>query len=86
MACCDLSGEFSRRASKQLLDLTKSMRRRVDAKLVAMEDDPYRGATKLAAHPGFRGRVGDFRILYEIDDGARVVLVNQILHRREAYR
>lgn len=67
-------------------DLTKSVGRRVDTRLLAMEDDPYSDATKLATHPGFRVRVGDYRILYEIDDGARVVLVSQIIHRREAYR
>jgi mRNA interferase RelE/StbE len=34
----------------------------------------------------YRIRVGDYRIIYRIDDGKVVVLVLVIAHRREAYR
>ena len=33
----------------------------------------------------WRIRVGDYRIVYEIDDAARTVDVTRIAHRREAY-
>lgn len=33
-----------------------------------------------------RIRVGDHRIIYEIDDGELVILVLRIGHRREVYR
>jgi len=78
--------ELTRRAQKQVQYLTQTMRRRIDAKLLNMEGDPYAAASKLTAISGFRTRVGDYRILYEVDDKANIVLVNQILHRREAYR
>jgi len=78
--------ELTRRAQKQVQNLTRTMRRRIDAKLLNMEDDPYAACSKLTAIHGFRTRVGDYRILYEVDDKTSIVLVNQILHRREAYR
>jgi mRNA interferase RelE/StbE len=31
-------------------------------------------------------RVGVYRILYDVDDGARTVTVYRVKHRREAYR
>jgi len=34
----------------------------------------------------WRVRVGDYRIIYEVDDAARVVRVMYIRHRRDAYR
>ena len=34
----------------------------------------------------WRIRVGDYRILYEIDDPQKVVKVYRIAHRREVYR
>lgn len=77
---------LTRRAEKQLVDLTQSMRRRVDRKLLAMAEDPYRGVVKLTQLPGFRARVGEYRILFSINDSERRVTVNQIIHRREAYR
>lgn len=34
----------------------------------------------------WRVRVGDYRVLFEIDDPAQAVLVFRLAHRREAYR
>lgn len=31
-------------------------------------------------------RVGDYRVVYEIADDIRVLLVNRVRHRREVYR
>ena len=33
----------------------------------------------------WRIRIGDYRVIYEIDDSARTVTVTGIAHRREAY-
>lgn len=41
---------------------------------------------KLSGTGGYRLRVGDDRILYEIDDATRAVTVYRIKHRREVYR
>jgi mRNA interferase RelE/StbE len=78
--------ELSRTAKKQLFELNKSMRRRVDKKLLGLASDPYGDTVKLKYQPGFRQRVGDYRITYQVNDNQRVVLVTGILHRREAYR
>jgi mRNA interferase RelE/StbE len=34
----------------------------------------------------YSARRGDFRIIYEIDDEDRIVLIHRAAHRREAYR
>jgi mRNA interferase RelE/StbE len=50
--------------------------------------DPYgtpRDVKRLAGRAGFRLRVGDWRVIYELDDGIRVLAVLDIRHRREAY-
>ncbi len=44
------------------------------------------GCQKLVGADAFRVRVGDYRILYEIDDEAALVLIVTIGHRREVYR
>lgn len=78
--------EISRKAHKQMEDLTKTTRRRIDTRIEALRDDPYQAASKLVIMPGFRQRVGDYRILYQVDDNQRLVYIRAILHRREAYR
>jgi mRNA interferase RelE/StbE len=68
-------------------DLPKVVRRRIEARISGLRNDPRGGASKkLVMLPGFRLRVGDYRILYEIDDEQRAVRVAAIKHRREAYR
>lgn len=41
------------------------------------------GAVKLAGRDDFRIRVGDYRIVYAVDDSEQLVLVARIGHRRE---
>jgi len=78
--------EVSRNAEKQMRQLTKTIRKRVWTRVNALREDPYHGASKLVVMPGFRQRVGDYRILYQVDDNQGLVHVRAILHRREAYR
>jgi mRNA interferase RelE/StbE len=51
-----------------------------------LTEDPRQAAQKLAAGEGYRIRVGDYRIVFRIDDGAQEVLVARIKHRRDVYR
>jgi len=45
------------------------------------------GQSKLSGHQRlYRVRVGDWRILYEIDDAKRIVEIHLVAHRREVYR
>jgi mRNA interferase RelE/StbE len=44
------------------------------------------GATKLAGRDDFRIRVGDYRIVYAVDDRNRQIIVARIAHRRDVYR
>ena len=60
---------------------------RVFAVLRGLAEDPRPpGAGKLVAVEGYRVRVGEYRIIYDVDDAAQVVTVYRIRHRREAYR
>ena len=62
--------------------------RRIVQAIDSLEDDP-RPAGAVALHGGdgvLRIRVGDYRILYTVDDKVLTVLVVTIGHRREVYR
>lgn len=63
------------------------MRERVREAIDALAVEPRpRGATKLVGTDDFRVRVGDYRIVYAVEDADRTVLVARIAHRREVYR
>lgn len=75
-------------AEKDLARLPRSVQGRVLDKLAQVQADPRMpGAMKLAgAQATYRVRVGDWRIVYEVDDPGRTVYVTIIGHRREVYR
>jgi mRNA interferase RelE/StbE len=41
---------------------------------------------KLAGRADYRVRVGDYRVVYAVDDAERLVIVARIGYRREVYR
>lgn len=79
---------LERRAEKDLQKLPYQILPRVRKALFGLKTSPRSsGAHKLAgSHHDWRIRVGDYRILYEIDDGSHTVKVYRIKHRKEAYR
>lgn len=63
------------------------MAERIDSAILALESDPRpRSCKRLRATDVHRIRVGDYRVLYTIDDDVRVVEVMAIGHRRDVYR
>jgi mRNA interferase RelE/StbE len=77
-----------RRVGKQIGSLQPRDRNRVDAAILALEEDPWpHGSTKLQGRQDeYRIRVGDYRIVYAVDDEAELVEVLRVAHRREVYR
>ncbi len=50
-------------------------------------DDDQGDIRKMAGGSGlYRLRVGDWRILFTLDDGGRTVAISRVLNRRDAYR
>jgi len=80
---------LSRKAEKFLAGLRdERLRSRIEEALDGLSQNPRpAGAKQLTASDGIqRIRVGDFRILYTIQDTRLLVLVLDIANRREAYR
>ncbi len=84
--------ELTASAVKQLGKLDKGEAKRIISFLrqrLATQDDPRstgRALTGPQLGEYWRYRVGDYRILCEIQDGKLVILVIEIGHRREVYR
>lgn len=80
--------ELKASAAKALAALPRRDQVRVGDKIdaLAIEPRPY-GAKALRGEPGLlRVRVGDYRVIYSVEDNVLHVLVVRVAHRREAYR
>ena len=75
------------RAERDLDRLPLHTARRIWGRLLALEGEPRPvGSSKLEGTEGYRIRVGDYRVVYLLDDRARLVEIVRVAHRREVYR
>lgn len=75
------------KARKKARRFPKEIVKRIDKVLTSLRQNPRPpGSEKLTGTDGWRIRVGDYRILYAIDDKNKLVTIYDIDHRREVYR
>jgi len=79
--------EVKQSALKELDALDDRLFTRIDKKILSLADNPRpAGCKKLRGYKDqWRIRVGDWRVLYIVDDEAKVVSVTRVAHRSEAY-
>ena len=82
------SVRLNRGAQRELDRLDSRLRTQLLTKILALGDDPRPRDIKLLRGRGrsYRVHSGEYRVLYEIDDEAKAVLVFRVGHRREVYR
>jgi mRNA interferase RelE/StbE len=76
------------RAARELRQLDAAAREAVGAVIDALAIDPRpQGYTAVKGHrPYLRVRSGVYRVIYTVDDSARIVRVARVGHRRQVYR
>ena len=81
---------FSNVARRFLVRTDRPVRQRLKKALAALRENPRGLPGVKALHGRFAGhlgyRVGDYRIVYRVEEDALLVLVIAIGHRREVYR
>jgi mRNA interferase RelE/StbE len=74
-------------AAKSIEKLPKSIQRRILERLEILASNPRGpGSVKFTGEDAYRIRVGDYRVIYTIQDERLIVLVIDVGHRREVYR
>lgn len=77
---------IEKQAQKQLAKISPPDYTKIVAALKDLAADPRPfGYKKLKGRPGYRIRVGDYRIIYQVKDNILTVFVLIIGHRREVY-
>ncbi|MEH2170320.1 MAG: type II toxin-antitoxin system RelE/ParE family toxin [Nostoc sp.] len=80
--------KFSKVAKKQFRKLPLDVQQRIQTKIndLAIEPRPN-GVKKLQGDDtSYRVRVGDYRVVYEVDDDVLIVTVIKVGHRSEIYK
>ncbi|MCX5813364.1 MAG: type II toxin-antitoxin system RelE/ParE family toxin [Proteobacteria bacterium] len=79
---------IERHAEKDLNKLPPTLFSQIAAKIKKLASDPHpRESKKIKGSlKDWRLRVGDYRVLYEIDSATNKITIMRIKHRLEAYR
>jgi mRNA interferase RelE/StbE len=79
---------FARSARRELEALDAPLVARIWARPRALRDQPRpAGCRKVQEEVAvWRIRIGDYRVLYEINDASRIIDIVAVRHRRDAYR
>ena len=80
---------YTKESVKTLAKMPRQIAARIQSKIEEIAAGPYgahNNAKKLQGREGYRLRVGVWRVLYELNDGALMVLVVSISPRGGAYR
>ena len=75
------------KARKEILRIPPPHFQRIKARIDLLAENPRPdGAVKLKGETAYRIRVGNYRILYEIDDAGQLIIIYRVKHRRDVYR
>ncbi len=77
---------FSNKARKQLFKLEKSIQKKIIAILERIRIRPESYIAKLIGDLGFKLRVGDYRVIMDIDNTSLFILIIKVGHRRDIYK
>jgi mRNA interferase RelE/StbE len=79
--------EIKRSAVKEIRKLPSSEIKKILSAIKTLENDPRpHGCIKLTQEEKYRIRVGQYRILYSIEDEALVIYIVKIAHRKDVYK
>ena len=80
--------EFSPTAERQFKKLTKEVQARFKHRIDILAENPFpRGVKKLSAEEDlYRLRIGDYRIVYQVQGKALLILILKLGHRKNVYR
>jgi len=78
---------WSESAAKELKKLDRTVASRIYKKVSLLGENPYHfDVTKMVGDPYFRLRVGDYRVIFDIQNDMLRILVLKVGHRKNVYK
>lgn len=80
--------QLTSKAQKSLKKLEKRILIKIASLIDSLQDSPRpNGVKKMKGHDNrYRVREGDYRVVYQIDDGQLLILIIDLGHRKDIYR
>lgn len=81
--------KFEKEAEKEFLDIPKKYQKLIKEKIILLAENPENLKNNIKALKGEKGiyrlRVGDYRVIYHLNNDELVVVILRVSHRKSAY-
>ena len=77
---------FDEKALGVLKGLEKGLRKRIYSKLEDSKENPHHFFTRLSGREDYKLRVGDYRVVADINESEKRIEVTLIGHRKRVYK
>jgi mRNA interferase RelE/StbE len=77
---------FSKKAEEQLYKLNEELQKRIVNHLERIKIRPYHFVEKIVNAPYFKLRVGDYRLILEINNKELLIFVIKVGHRKNVHK
>ena len=80
--------EYTREATRTLARMPRNVRELIESKIQTLARDPFGAANvkALVGQPGYRLRVGDWRVIYDVESGRLVIRIVKIGSRGGVFK
>ena len=77
---------FDKKAIEHLNKLDYKLKERIFKKIESTQGKPFRYFERLTGRKEYKLRVGDYRIIADIDENSKIIKIILIMHRRNIYK
>ena len=82
----DFEVQYSEESLFQLRGLDVPVAKRIIRKIESTKGDPHRFFVRLVGRTEYKLRVGDYRVIVDIDENRRAIVVRSLGHRKKVYK
>jgi mRNA interferase RelE/StbE len=77
---------FDKKAIEILNKLEYKLKERIFIKIISTKEKPFRYFQKLTYREGYKLRVGNYRVIADIDKNSSKIKIRLIMHRKNIYK
>ena len=77
---------WSEKSVKQLKKLDKKIAQRIYDDILDCTEDPFKAVTRLVGSPFYRLRVGEYRVILDLQQNKMMIFVIEVDHRTRIYK
>ncbi len=80
--------QWKHSAEKDLRGIDKQFISRILEAINSLSDDPFPSKHRKlqGSESSYRIRIGDYRVIYQVDNDKRIIVIYHVRHRKDIYR